>query len=100
MHVIAKHHDLIAVSVNDPREIQIPDVGRLVLEDTETGELVEIDTGNAAVRARYQEQAAGRRQAVSRALRSLGVDLLQFENGADWMPELIRFFETRRKRAV
>lgn len=99
MHVISKHHDLIAVSVNDPRESGIPDVGRLTIEDAETGEMVEINTGSAAVRARYEEQAAARREAVGRAVRSLGVDLLEFENGSDWMPELIRFFESRRKRA-
>ena len=100
MQVTAKHHDLIAVSATDPRESKLPAVGRLTVEDTETGELVEIDTGSARVRGAYAEKADARREEVGRAISSLGVDFLEFENGADWMAELMKFFETRRQRAV
>lgn len=100
MQVTGKHHDLIAVSATDPREAELPAVGRLTVEDTETGELVEIDTGSPKVRQAYEEKAAARKQRVRQSNRSLGVDFLEFENGTDWMAELIKFFETRRQRAA
>ncbi len=98
LQVINKHHDVIAVSVNDPRERQLPNVGWLTVEDAETGELVEIDTGSAKARSRYEARAAARGEAVRKAIRSLGVDLLEFENGSNWSGELIKFFESRRQR--
>lgn len=100
LQVTNKHHDVIAVSVNDPREFTLPTVGRLTLEDAETGELVELNTSNLKVREAYESAAVERREAVQKAVRSLGVDLLEFVNGTDWMPELLKFFETRRHRAV
>ena len=51
-----RRHDLIAVHVEDPREKELPDVGILALEDAETGEIVELDTANAAVRKRFKEK--------------------------------------------
>ncbi len=99
LQVTSKHHDVIALSVNDPREYAIPEVGLLTVQDAESGELIEINTSNPAVRAKYEAQAAARKAAVQKAIRSLGVDLLELENGTDWMPELMRFFETRRRRA-
>lgn len=100
LQVTNKHHDVIAVSVNDPREFEIPNVGRLTVEDAETGELVEIDTSSPKVRVAYSTNAARRQEAVRKAIRSLGADLLEFENGTDWMPELMRFFQSRRRRAA
>lgn len=100
MQVTGKHHDLIAVSATDPREAELPAVGRLTVEDTETGELVEIDTGNARIREAYAEKASVRKREVRQSIRSLGIDFLEFENGADWMAELMKFFENRRQRAA
>ncbi len=100
LQVTAKHHDMIAVSVNDPREGELPDVGRLTIEDSETGELVELDTGSARVRNDYEKKAAARRDNIRRAIRSLGVDYLEFENGTEWMVELRKFFESRKQRAA
>ncbi|MDF1812162.1 MAG: DUF58 domain-containing protein [Verrucomicrobiales bacterium] len=100
LQVTNKHHDVIALSVNDPREYSLPEVGILTVQDAETGELVEINTGNAKIRSNYEKQAAARKESVQKSIRSLGVDLLEFENGTDWMPELMKFFENRRHRAA
>lgn len=100
LQVTAKHHDMIAVSVNDPREGALPNVGRLTVEDSETGELVEIDTASSRVRAEYGKKAAARRERVRQAVRSLGVDFIEFENGTEWMVELRKFFENRKQRAA
>ena len=99
LQVTSKRHDMIAVSVNDPREIEIPEVGWVTIQDVETGELVEFDTSSAKAQETYKKIASERKQAVSKAIRSLGIDLLHFENGSDWKPQLMKFFQTRRHKS-
>jgi uncharacterized protein (DUF58 family) len=99
LQVTNRRHDVIAVSVIDPREESLPDVGRICIEDAESGEVVEIDTGSAKVREAYEKQARGRRDRTAARIRSLGVDLLQFSNGENWMPALVGFFQSRRQRS-
>jgi len=94
-----RRHDLIAVSVTDPREQTLPDVGRICLEDAESGQVVELDTGSAKVREAFAKQSRQRRELTALRIRSLGVDLLEFINGQNWLPELIGFFHKRRHRA-
>nr|NIP98064.1 DUF58 domain-containing protein [Akkermansiaceae bacterium] len=53
LRTVGKRHDVIAVSITDPVEVKMPNVGLVELEDAETGELIEIDTGSAAFRKRY-----------------------------------------------
>jgi len=93
-----RRHDVIAVSVTDPREETLPDVGRICIEDAESGQVVEIDTGNAKVREAFARQSRQRREMTAARIRSLGVDLLEFVNGQNWMPQLIGFFQNRRQR--
>lgn len=97
--VTGRRHDVIAMSVNDPREDELPDVGVLRIEDAETGEVVELDTGSAAVREAYREQAAKRRQEMKAAIRGSGVDHLEIAGGGAWLPQLMGFFSQRRHRA-
>jgi uncharacterized protein (DUF58 family) len=99
LQVTNRRHDVIAVSVIDPREESLPDVGRICIEDAESGEVVEIDTGSAKVREAYEKQARSRRDRTAARIRSLGVDLLQFSNGENWMPALVGFFQSRRQRS-
>lgn len=94
-----RRHDVIAVSVTDPREETLPDVGRICIEDAESGQVVEIDTGNAKVREAFEKQSRRRRELTATRIRSLGVDLLEFVNGQNWMPELMGFFQNRRQRS-
>lgn len=100
LQVTNKHHDVIAVSVSDPREREIPLVGRLTVEDAETGELVELDTGSRKLREAYTKNADERSNTIRKTIRSLGVDYLEFTNGSDWIPVLMKFFEKRRQRAA
>jgi len=99
LQVTNRRHDVIAVTVTDPREESLPNVGRICIEDSESGEVVEIDTGNAKVRDAYQKQSRTRRELTTSRIRSLGVDLLEFTNGENWMPNLIGFFQGRRQRS-
>ncbi len=93
-----KHHDVIAVSVTDPREAELPNVGRLYVEDAETGQVLELNTGKAKVRDAYRDQSLARRTRTAETIRSAGVDLLEFTSGTNWLPALVHFFRKRRQR--
>ena len=96
---IERFGDVIAVSVTDPREETLPDVGRICIEDAESGQVVEIDTGSAKVREAFEKQSRERRERTAARIRSLGVDLMEFINGENWMPALMGFFRSRRQRS-
>jgi uncharacterized protein (DUF58 family) len=99
LQITNRRHDVIAVSVTDPREEALPDVGRICIEDAETGLVVQIDTGSAKVREAYANQSRQRRERTAERIRSLGVDLLEFVNGQKWLPALMSFFQSRRQRS-
>ena len=98
LQITNRRHDVIAVSVTDPREEALPGVGRICIEDAETGLVVQIDTGSAKVREAYANQSRQRRERTAERIRSLGVDLLEFVNGQKWLPALMSFFQSRRQR--
>jgi len=98
LRITSRHHDVIAVSVTDPREGDLPDVGRLCVEDAESGHVVELDTGKRKVREAYRDRSRERRARTAATIRSTGVDLLEFVNGQNWLPELVGFFRKRRRR--
>jgi uncharacterized protein (DUF58 family) len=95
-----RRHDLIAVHIEDPREKELPDVGIIALEDAETGEILEIDTGRAAVRKRFSALAAERSQRLRSDLRAEGVDTVQLRTDAPYIPPLQRFFKSRGRARV
>ncbi|MBC8127551.1 MAG: DUF58 domain-containing protein [Gloeobacteraceae cyanobacterium ES-bin-144] len=99
LQVSNRRHDVIAVSVTDPREGTLPNVGRVCIQDSESGEVVEIDTGNPKIREAFEKQSRRRREMTANRIRSLGIDLLEFINGEKWMPELVSFFRSRRQRS-
>lgn len=97
--LLAKH-DVIAVTLCDPRELELPDVGLIEVVDPETGETMLVDTGDAKVRERYARRArdlAGNRSAM---FRSLGVDELVLRTDQNYVKPLAEFFERRSKRLV
>jgi uncharacterized protein (DUF58 family) len=95
-----RRHDLIAVQIEDPRERELPNVGVLALEDAETGEIVELDTANAAVRKRFNELSVARAKRLVNDFRAEGVDTLELKTDAPYMAPLQRFFKTRERRRV
>jgi uncharacterized protein (DUF58 family) len=95
-----RRHDLIAVQVADPREKELPNVGLLALEDAESGEIIELDTGDPAVRQRFSALALERARRLVSDFRSEGVDTLELKTDAPYMPALQRFFKTRERRRV
>jgi len=93
-----KRHDLVALTINDPRERELPAIGLLTVEDAETGEQFELNTSSAAVRKRFTEESETRRGALRRSIRSAGVDLLDLDTGKPYLPALLQFFATRERR--
>jgi uncharacterized protein (DUF58 family) len=91
-------HDLVCVHLHDPRESELPNAGLLTVEDAETGELLEVDSGRDTVRQTYAELNAERIAALDRALRQAAVDTLRLSTAEPFAPTLQRFFETRRGR--
>ena len=98
LRIMSKRHDVIAVSIDDPREIRLPNVGLIELEDAETGEIVAIDTGSQSVRTDYEKLGASRRGQLSELFRSLDVDQIEIQTDRDYVRDLVRFFRTRERR--
>ncbi|MBW3580000.1 MAG: DUF58 domain-containing protein [Actinobacteria bacterium] len=95
---LTARHDVVAVEVLDPRELELPDVGMLALVDPETGQRLEVQTANPKLRARYAEAAAGQREEHRRALRAAGADHLVLRTDRDWLGDLVGFVDRRRRR--
>lgn len=91
-------HDVIPVVLSDPRELALPDVGLVRLEDPETGELVVIDTHAPAVRKEYAHSTQMQREERSALFRSLGLDFLELSTDQGYVKALIRFFQARQTR--
>jgi uncharacterized protein (DUF58 family) len=93
-----RRHDLTAVTVSDPRERELPDVGFVTLRDAETGELVELDTHHPRIRELFARQASIRERALSDQFRKLGIDQLSVDTHGDHALSLKRFFAARERR--
>ena len=87
---LALHHAVLAIEIGDPREHELPAVGRVVLVDPETGEDAELDTRDAAVRARFAELEQERRDTVAAELRRLRVEHLTVATDRPWLADLGR----------
>jgi uncharacterized protein (DUF58 family) len=98
LHALSRLHDIIAVSVADQRELALPDVGLIELEDLETGESVVVDTGSRHVRDSYAALAQKHVTALRDTFRSMGVDQLELTTGEDYVKRLVRFFRHRERK--
>jgi uncharacterized protein (DUF58 family) len=95
-----RRHDVVAVQITDPYELELPALGRLVLEDAETGEIVEVGTGDARKRAAFAERQARAQADLGRLFRSAGIDAIQLRTDQPYTVTLGKFFETREKRRL
>jgi uncharacterized protein (DUF58 family) len=95
-----RRHDVVAVHITDPYELQLPALGRLVLQDAETGEIVEVNTGDVRKRSAFAERQAQVQSDLARLFRSAGIDAIQLRTDQPYAAELGRFFETREKRRL
>jgi uncharacterized protein (DUF58 family) len=96
--VTSRRHDLVAMPVADPVEAALPDVGIITLEDAETGEQIDINTSNRAVRRGLADAAESRRRSLERLFRSRRVDIVPLSTTEDYLLALRSFFEQRERR--
>lgn len=95
---LARRHDLMAVRLFDPLEHQLPDLGLLPLQDAETGEVLLVDTQDAAFRERYAHLAAQHETALRENLLRAGADTLELAADEDLVPALLRLLSLRHQR--
>jgi uncharacterized protein (DUF58 family) len=95
-----RRHDVVAVQIADPYELELPALGRLVLQDAETGEIIEVNTGDARKRTAFAQRQQKARAELGRVFRSAGIDAIQLRTDQPYAAELGRFFETRERRRL
>jgi uncharacterized protein (DUF58 family) len=92
-----RRHDVVAVQIIDPHELELPALGRLILRDAETGDVVEVNT-SAATRRAFAEQQKSQQSELERMLRGARIDAIRLRTNESYAGALGRFFETREKR--
>ncbi len=98
LRVAGKRHDVVALSLRDPREEELPAVGLVELRDAETDERALVDTLDRGVRETYAVRARARLESLRELLRSSKVDQIDIRTDADYMQPLIKFFRMRERR--
>ena len=92
-----RRHDVVAVQITDPHEMELPALGRLILQDAETGEVVEVNT-SAATRRAFAGQQQQQQGELERLLRGARIDAIRVRTSEPYAAALGRFFETRERR--
>ena len=96
--LLARRHEVLAVRLYDPLEMELPDIGLFVMQDAETGEQLFIDTHDRGFRKRFAELARKRELELRGAFRDAGVDALELATDDDLADAVLRFAELRKRR--
>jgi uncharacterized protein (DUF58 family) len=99
LKLLAQRHDVVAVTVEDPSERELPNIGIARLIDPETGETFEVDTSHPAVRESYSNRVLAEREARKHLLRRLAIDEVAVRTEGGVVEPLLRFFRARETRA-
>ncbi len=98
LKILAKKHDLVAISLADPREAELPPVGLLELIDSETGKRALVDSYDPKIRAAFREQTLARQTALKKLFTSNKIDLIKIQTDQSYLDPLQKFFLTRESR--
>jgi len=99
LKLLAQRHDVVAVTVDDPSEQELPDIGQVRFVDPETGTTIDVDTSDARVRARFAEAVAEELSSRRRLLRRLAIDEVPVRTDGGVVDPLIKFFRARETRS-
>ena len=99
LKVLATRHDVVAVTITDPSERELPDIGLARFVDPETGTTIDIDTSNSDVRSQYRETVTAEFEGRRRLLRRLAIDEIPVQTNGGYIQPLLRFFRARETRA-
>lgn len=97
---LCQRHEVLALRLYDPREIELPDIGPIIFEDSETGEQLYIDTHDQKFRKRFTEAARRREYELTVAFKRAGVDVLSLSTEDDLVLAIVRFAMRRKQRKV
>lgn len=98
LSLMNRRHEVVAVRLLDPREIELPDVGPMIMEDAETGDQLYVDTHDAAFRRRFREAADRREAEVKGAFNRAGVEAMSLSTDDDLVRAIVRMATIRRRR--
>ena len=98
LQIANRRHDIVSITITDPREIDLPDVGFIELEDAETGETFLVDTSSSALRQEFAAATSSAVEEREKLFRSLDVDYIDIRTDQSYIEPLIRFFRMRAKR--
>ncbi len=98
LKLLNQRHEVLVVRLWDPREVELPDIGPVVVEDAETGEQMYIDTHDRGFRQRFREAAIQREADLTEAFKRSGVDALSLSTGEDLVRAIVRFAKLRQQR--
>jgi uncharacterized protein (DUF58 family) len=96
---LAQRHEVIAVRLYDPLEMELPDLGLVTIQDSETGEQLFVDTHDKAFRRRFAQIAEQREAELRAALSQAGVDCLELSTGENMVDSVLRFADLRKRRS-
>ena len=96
--LLAQRHEVLAVRLTDPLELDLPDLGLITLRDAESGEQLLVDTADAGFRRRFCQIAAQREAQLRQTLARAGVDTLELSTGDDLVQLILRFTDLRKRR--
>jgi uncharacterized protein (DUF58 family) len=97
--MLAQRHEVLAVRLLDPLELELPDLGLIPMLDAETGEQLLVDTHDAGFRKRFAQIAAQRENVLRQSLSRVGVDALELPTDGDLVTALMRFTDLRKQRS-
>lgn len=98
LRVASARHDLIPIQIVDPREVELPNIGIALLEDLETGDVVEVDTSDPRVRRAFRTNVARQRAFREQLFRKLKMDHVTVESGSDYVKPIAELFRSRQRR--
>jgi uncharacterized protein (DUF58 family) len=98
LNLLSQRHEVLAIRLWDPREVELPDIGPIIMEDAETGEQLYVDTHDRGFRQRFRQAAQQREAALQEAFKRAGVDMLSLSTEEDLVKAIIRFATLRRRR--
>jgi uncharacterized protein (DUF58 family) len=96
LRTLALRHEVVAVRVVDPRELEIPDVGLVTFEDPETGRQLQVDTGSRRLRERFRAAAEAQRAHLRREIERCGAAPVELTTAEELLPQLVGFLQRRR----
>jgi len=97
LSLLNQRHEVLAIRLWDPREVQLPDVGMVVMQDAETAEQLYVDTHDRKFRQRFYDAAQRRESALKDAFKRAGVDMLSLSTEEDMVRAIVRFAKQRQQ---